>query len=210
LNVSSLSNKQLMLRRKGKRLHGNSLLPGYPGLTHTAHLIAEYIPKSKIYVEPFAGLGRLTRHIQAETIILNDKSDYAFKHNQKFKSAIIEQLDFIDCIKKYDSENTFFLIDPPWRYGIYFHNKDPVCDLKPIEYYIKLFKLLPILKGNWILCSDKDEHEIKKICSKSGYPILKLDSKKSLFKKKIGVLLTSNKPFIRYNQKILFENLITE
>jgi hypothetical protein len=30
-----------------------------------------------------------------------------------------------------------------------------------------------------------------------GYPTLKIDSKKTLFKKKIGVLLTSNKPFVR-------------
>ena len=204
MNVTGLSKKDLMLRRKGIRIHNDKSLPGYPGLTHTAHLIAEYIPKSKIYVEPFAGLGRLTRHIQAKTIILNDKSDFAFKHNQKFKPAIIEQLDFIDCIKKYDSKDTFFLIDPPWFFNIYFNNKGPICDLKPIEYYIKLFELLPVLKGNWILCCDKNEREIKKICSKSGYPILKLDSKKALFKNKFGVLLTSNKPFIRYNQKVLF------
>ena len=47
---------------------------GYPGLVHTALVISEHIPKCKIYVEPFAGLGRTAKHAQAEQIILNDKS----------------------------------------------------------------------------------------------------------------------------------------
>ena len=172
------------------------LLPGYPGLTHTAHLIAEYIPKCKIFVEPFAGLGRVHVHVNAEQYVLNDMSDTAIKHLKKFQARVTQQ-DFVKCILENDSADTFFFLDPPWRFGIYEHNAGPFIDRKPLDYYEKFFELVPKLKGDWILCSDKDEHEIRKICSKSGFPTLKIDSKKTLFKKKIGVLLTSNKPFVR-------------
>ena len=64
-------------------------------------------------------------------------------------------------------------------------------------------RYLPHVKGDWILCSDKAEHDIRKICSKSGYPTLKLESAKKLFGDKYGVLLTSNKQFVRYHQLTL-------
>lgn len=201
--------KQLQAKRDGKSILGtNVLLPGYPGLTHTAHLIAEYIPKCKIYVEPFAGLGRTVPHINAERVILNDKSDYAFDYLSKHFHAEITNLDFEEMFRLYDSKDTVFLIDPPWREKIYEVNSGPVLDRKPIEYYQKIFEITPKLKGDWFLCSDKDEHEIRKICTKTakerGYHTKKIDSRKKLFKKPIGTLVTTNKPFTRHQQQELF------
>ena len=183
------------------------LLPGYPGLTKTAHLIAEYIPKCKRYIEPFAGLGRVAKHVNADFKVLNDKSDFACNYNKKHFTARITKDDFEECMLAWNFEDSFFLIDPPWRFSIYQNNKGPFCDRKPLEYYTRIFELLPIIKGDWILCVDKDEHETKKICQKTakekGYFIKKIDSKHKLFKKKIGVLCISNKPFTRYNQSEL-------
>ena len=179
----------------------NKLMRGkYSGLNSTAKQIAEYIPKCKIYVEPFAGLGRLTKYIQADQIILNDMSDFAYEFLSKNKNCVVTQIQFEDIIKKHDSENTFFLFDPPWRTGHYQDNDLPFCDRKAFEYYEKLFELVPNLKGDWILCCDKKEMEIKKICSKSKYDNLIIDSNQKLFGRTIGVMLTSNKPFKRYHQ----------
>ena len=55
------------------------LIKGYPGLTNMAEYIMPYIPTSKIYVEPFAGLGR-TVELRHDKIILNDMSDYAINY----------------------------------------------------------------------------------------------------------------------------------
>ncbi len=191
-------------RNKTSQLGTNILLKGYPGLTHTAHQIAEYIPKCKVYVEPFAGLGRTAKHVTADTVILNDMSDFAIKYLKSHFDVKITHLDFVECIKQNDSRITFFLIDPPWRENIYANNEGPVLDRRPIEYYQKFFSMVPTLKGDWILCSDKDEHEIRKICSKSGYYTKVIESKRKLFNKNIGTLLTSNKPFIRHQQQDLF------
>ena len=92
----------------------------YPGLFFMSKFIGPYIPKSKIYVETFSGLARTAKHSKSEIVILNDKSEYANKICKKrFPNAIITSQDFEDCIKKHDSKDTFFLIDPPWRTDFY-------------------------------------------------------------------------------------------
>lgn len=173
-------------------------LKGYAGLENMAEFIVKYIPKSKIYVEPFAGLGRTTESNRHEKIILNDMSDYAVNYLKKsFPKAIITQEDFEGCIKRWDSYETFFMIDPPWRKNIYKNNSLPFCDRTPIQYYEKLLKeVLPHIKGNWILCVDRDEHEIGKRVSKSGYPnIVVQHPKRVLFGRPIAVRMASNKQF---------------
>ena len=181
----------------GNTLFPNSLMRGkYSGLSSTAKSINEYIPSSKIYVEPFAGLGRTVEN-RHDKIILNDMSDYAVDYLKiNFPYAEITQEDFMVCIKNHDSENTFFLIDPPWRTGHYKYNDLPYCDRNAYDYYVQLMLLFPRLKGTWILCCDKKEMEIKKICSKSGYHNKIIESNQMLFGRRIGVMLTSNKPFV--------------
>jgi len=143
----------------------------YPGLYWTAKYIGPYIPKSKIYVECFAGLARTAKYSKSEIIILNDKSKVSNIYcKKKFTKAIVENMDFIDTLKKYDSKNTFFLIDPPWRISYYNGNKEmrsthgkgmPHRNMKAQDggwidrtarqYIIKIKEILPKLKGNWIL-----------------------------------------------------------
>jgi len=92
----------------------------YPGLYWMSKFIGVYFPKTKYYVEPFSGLARTAKYSRSEIMILNDKSEYANKIcRKKFANAIITNQDFEDCIKKWDSKETFFLIDPPWRTDFY-------------------------------------------------------------------------------------------
>lgn len=182
---------------------------GYAGLKFTADKINQHIPTSKIYVEPFAGLGR-TVELRHEKIILNDMSDYAVNYlKENFSTAIITQEDFMDCIKKYDSEDTFFLIDPPWRFSCYDSHKNAFCDRTPYEYYTQILNIVKTLKGDWIICSAKDEHEIKKILTKSDYyKTVVTSDKKVIFGKYAQTLLLSNLPLGENTIKITHNDLL--
>ena len=167
---------------------------GYAGLTAMAEYIKPYIPKSSLYVEPFAGLGRTVEE-KHDKIILNDMSDYSVKYlKEHFPFAVVTQEDFEECMLKWDSEETFFLIDPVWRKNIYKNNPKPFCDRTPIQYYDKLLnEIIPNLRGNWILCVDRDEHEIGKRVSRSKYKNVVLQHPvRKLFGRNIAVRLCSN------------------
>ena len=141
----------------------------YGGLFHMALQISAYIPKSKYYIEPFSGLARTAKYARSQIIILNDKAIGANKKCEKiYPNAIITNYDFEECIKKYDSKETFFLIDPPWRLDFYngdivkdeiiknnLRNKKAVnlsiTDRSVKEYFDQLQKILPKIKGHYIL-----------------------------------------------------------
>ncbi len=130
----------------------SGLRKGYPGLTHTAHKIADFIGECEIFCEPFAGLGRVSKCIKANKYVLNDMSDYSINFlKDNFKDAIITKKDFVDCILDNDSENTTFLIDPPWARKDYADNPNTFCDRGVGEYYKKLSELALTLKGRWFV-----------------------------------------------------------
>src|SRR5579871_2404682 len=125
---------------------------GYAGLAFTARQISEYIPRYKVYCEPFAGLGRVGKYVNADSKVLNDKSQYAYQYLQShFHTAIVENIDFEECINKYDSTDTFFLIDPPWRKAIYSGHEKYFMDRQPVDYYKRLLEILPKIQGDFIL-----------------------------------------------------------
>ena len=107
---------------------------------------------------------------------------------------MVTQEDFEKCMLKWDSEETFFLIDPVWRKNIYKNNTKPFCDRTPIQYYDKLLnEIIPKLRGRWILCVDRDEHEIGKRVSRSKHKNIVLQHPtKKLFGRNIAVRLCSN------------------
>jgi len=175
---------------KGKKL------TGYPRLKFTAERISKYILNSKRYVEPFAGYGEVAKLIQRDEMVLNDMSKFAIDELTKsFPNSIITSEDFITCMTKWDSKDTFFLIDPPWYNDIYSKNDKPFMDRTALQYYVDIFEFLKTIKGNWILCADKWEHDVKRICTLSKYDNLILKTEHRLLHGKIGVLLTSNMPF---------------
>jgi len=190
--------------RTGKRtICPDTLMTGkYPGLASTAKDIANYIPECDTFVEPFAGLGRVGKLVKAKEKIFNDMSFYACNYNKRHK-GIVTQEQFIISIKRWDSDTTFFFIDPPWRQQIYENNPLPYCDRSPKRYYEELYQILPTLKGDWILCMDKSQKERGKINLPCKYYDKLFESKKTLFNKKISTYCISNKPLINYHQSTL-------
>ena len=182
------------------------MISGYGGLTYTKDLIMPYFPKKIIrFVEPFAGLGRISEMVNAEELYLNDLSDYAVNtlknkfsqttfNNQKINYKI-EQMDFRDFIKKYDSEDSFIFCDPPWRKNIYAnHEKPAFTEKRIIDYYEALLEILPQCKGDWMITSDRDEHENGRRLQKSGYTniVLEATDKPKFYGRNPAVRLCSN------------------
>lgn len=180
--------------------HGNKCLEGYPGLTYVADKISRYIPFCDTYVEPFAGLGRVAHYVKFEhkskKIILNDMSDYAIQYLKKyFKYAEITQEDYIKCIKKHDSEHTFFLIDPPYRTSLYALNDKAFIDRTDTEYFNEIKGLLPKLKSSYILCSDSSRTGNRIFRNSNLNKIIVESDNNIIFGLKSKILLISNKPF---------------
>ncbi len=172
------------------------LVKGYPGLEHTAEFIKPLIPNSKIYVEVFAGMGRTVELDKHDKIILNDMSDFAVKTlKDKFPNCIVTQEDYMKVIKEhYKNPDVFLFLDPPWRKNIYKNNEKPVFTTNsPIEYYTNILNKLEFAECKWILCVDKDEHEIGKRVSKSKWTnkVIEHPTMK-LYGRAIGVRMASN------------------
>jgi len=182
---------------------GGKLLGGYAGLKHTAKKIAEFIPTSKLYVEPFCGLASVSKYVKADKIILNDMSDFIidYHQSQNYQSKLdfqieITQEDFEICIKRHDSSQTFFLIDPVWRTEHYSEHSQAFMDRKPSEYYRKIFELVKTMKANWIICGVADERQTGGFMSNHNYykKIVESDDL-VIFGKKARTLLVSNREF---------------
>ena len=192
---------------------GGKLLGGYAGLKHTAKKISEFIPSSKLYVEPFCGLASVSKYVKADKIILNDLSDFIIDYHksQNYQSKIdffvdadansvvveITKEDFEICIKRHDSSETFFLIDPVWRTEHYSEHTQAFMDRKPSEYYRKIFELVKTMKANWIICGVADERQTGGFMSNHNYYKKIAESDELvIFGKKARTLLVSNREFV--------------
>ena len=166
-----------------------SLNNRYPGLFYTAAQIGHHFIKSKYYIECFSGMARTAKYAKSEIMVLNDISDFANKKCRKlFPNAIITNMDFIECIKKYNFEDSFFLIDPPWRIDFY-DKKTSKINRKTAKQYLKeLEEILPTIKGTYIVTLSGD----KKI--KSPYSKLIIYQFSRLFGHKPKTMMFSNKP----------------
>jgi len=186
---------------KGKRLGG------YSGVKHTAKEIVDKvsdIKKYKLWVEPFSGLGRTAEYVDLPKV-LNDKSEFANKYcKETFPDSVVEHMDFMDTINKYDSEDTFFLIDPPWTFATYDLNELAVCDRNIKKYYEQLLERVETLKGDWFILNSADEHETKNILRKSKWGLIIVDSEKNvIFGNKARTMICSNLFDPNYKQEYI-------
>ena len=74
----------------------------------------------------------------------------------EIKSWTIERLDFRDLIKRYDSDNSFFYLDPPY------HNIKGLYEYELIDNdYIEMKALLDRIKGKYLLNINEDDFVLK-------------------------------------------------
>ena len=198
------------LTDKKTSVWGKKLLGGTAGLTLTARQIVDLMSylsgdwKYETYCEPFAGKARtweLLSKIADQMkypiykVILNDLSKDSNKYcKEKYPYAVVEYKKFEETIPEYDSEKTFFMIDPPWRKKIYTNNDFFVCP-NPIPYYYNTcLDFFDTIKGDWVICSAADEHECRGVLTKSKWNtlIIKSNEKRKVFGKPARTLICSN------------------
>ena len=110
-----------------------------------------------------------------------------------WRSVVIENLDFRDAVKKYDSDKTLFYLDPPYiaeRWGRFYRHGFEHKDLQD------LLELLHSVKGKWVLkLTDRNLQYsyIREFVKR--YAVKKLDVKVSNRRKDEGyVVLIHNLP----------------
>ena len=71
--------------------------------------------------------------------------------HERLKYVIIEQLDFRECIRRYDKEYTFFYLDPPHLFYATEKHKDYYVMNFTDSDYFDLLNILTKVKGKWLL-----------------------------------------------------------
>lgn len=170
---------------------------GYPGLAGTARKIAKMIPSPCItYVEPFAGTAKVYQEaikrdgFKIQTAVLNDKSMFVYDWlNKEFGTSVfISNEDFVYCIKHWDDEYTFFLIDPPWNKSYYLQNFSCFNRESVRKYDEEIIELCKNIKGKFIITTRKEN----KVMLKSGFRNKLVKSEYVVSGKYPKVLITTN------------------
>jgi site-specific DNA-adenine methylase len=120
-------------------------------------LIKPHLPTEiKTYVEPFSGSYAVGERLVADTKVYNDIQVY--EGLDRLSVDHIEHLDYKECIKKWDSPDTFFYFDPP-----YFRKEDWYGGVNnDEEFHKELKETLLTIKGKWIM-NYESVHFIEKL-----------------------------------------------
>lgn len=142
---------------------------GFPGIAGVAKKIARMIPDCYWYVEPFAGTAKVFQELnfnKYKHAVLNDKSKFIFNWlTQEFTLSRITNMDFVECIRTFDTEKTFFMIDGPWFKSYY--DQDFSCfNRKSVkEYDEEIIEICKKIKGKFLITSRKEN----KVYLNSGF-----------------------------------------
>ena len=142
---------------------------GFPGLAGTSKEIASYIPFCSKYVEPLAGSVKVYQEwVKRDTwaweeVILNDLSPFVCKWlRREFPEAKVTNVDFVKCIKKYDSKYTFFMFDIPWNKSFYDQDFSMFNRKSVKDYAVELLEICENLTGKFIIASREENDVFRK------------------------------------------------
>jgi DNA adenine methylase len=97
--------------------------------------------------------GQLYTYMGNKKTTIKVKTNYQDKYYTRLENTIILNKDYKEIIKKYDSPNSFFYIDPPYsmskEYGYY---EDQYININ------ELFELLKNIKGKFLISYDDDKY----------------------------------------------------
>ena len=120
-------------------------------------------------------------------VVKDDKSlplralDKVKQATERLKNVYVENLDFETLVTKYDSDTTFFYVDPPYYKRENFYKRDNVGSFDGHE---RLANVLKNIKGKFIL-SYNDETYIRELYS--DFHIKEVNAPYSVSKKRIEV-----------------------
>ena len=145
-------NKELVLKKLDYILNSRELFERYRKKSHDN--LEHAFRFLYMNIMSFNGQGRSysysTKRNKSITLVNINKA--INKSYNDIKYWTIERLDFMEIIKRYDSENSFFYLDPPY------HNITDLYDdnLKD-EDYIDIKNILERIKGKYLLNINEDK-----------------------------------------------------
>jgi DNA adenine methylase len=105
---------------------------------------------------------------------VRDIRDVLRKTSERLTEVLIDQRDFADCIRRYDSPDTFFYLDPPYVDAADFSHYRPMEEKRNRE----LMEILAGIKGRFLLSYD-NAPLVRELATKNKFNV-----------KKVGVLYT--------------------
>ena len=107
-----------------------------------------YFKNSSVSSEGGFGVSRTGNH----SISYANKLDKLKQVRERLRKVIVEHLDFEECIRKYDTPDALFFLDPPYLGAEHYYKNDFT-----IEDHKRLLNLLPTIKGKFILTTYRNE-----------------------------------------------------
>ena len=96
------------------------------------------------------GVTRSGNHVIS--ISYANKLDKLKQVRERLRKVIVEHVDFEECIRKYDTPDTLFFLDPPYLSAEHYYKHGFT-----IEDHKRLLNLLPTIKGKFILTTYRNE-----------------------------------------------------
>lgn len=103
--------------------------------------------------------------------------------HERLKNVVVENLDFRECIRKYDYEDAFFYLDPPHLYIATEKSKDYYAVGFTEEDYFDLLNMLTKIKGKFLLKQSGAVKFLNEWAEKNGFWVRELTLTKSMQKK---------------------------
>src|SRR2546428_3172207 len=184
--AKAITNRLGQLSVSLPRIDDKKRWSGFPGLSGWAKEIAYLIPNCKRFVEPFAGACKVfqelrkRKDITIETHILNDTSEFVTDWLEKYiatdGNVIVTNYDFVVCIKEWDYEDTFLLIDFPWNKSFYQQSFSTFNRKSVNQYSHEVLDICRSFKGKFIITSRVENtilrnSEFNQKIIKSIYPL---------------------------------------
>ncbi len=117
------------------------------------NLLGDLVPKNiEIYIEPFGGEFGFYELLNPKppVAIYNDININLYNEiKNKHKNVLYLNRDYKDIIKQYNSEYSFFFIDPPYYKKEYYYENH---NFLTKEDHIELSNIIKGIKGKFILC----------------------------------------------------------
>ncbi|MEM1842837.1 MAG: DNA adenine methylase [Ignisphaera sp.] len=128
------------------------------------------------------GTSKVRNHAQS----FFNKMKMLRKIHRRLRNVVIEDLDFRECIKRYDSSTTFFYLDPPHLY-ISTEKRDDYYSVGFTDNdYMEMLNLLEKIKGKFLLKQAGAVHYVEDWAKEHGYYTRRLALTKNMVKVKNG------------------------
>lgn len=99
---------------------------------------------------------------------VNNKVDDLYRFAERLRNIMIEDRDFAECIRLYDSPKTLFYCDPPYTHGTRVSKSSYVHEM-PIERHKELLDLLNTVKGQVVVSMYSDTLYEKELSAERGW-----------------------------------------